>query len=135
MKYSQPFKYFISIIIAIFLLCLQSMISYAQNQKTDILPVFDAVDYGIVNDGATMNTQKIQQLIDNVSEAGGGTIYFPPGKYLTGTIFLRNYINLHIESGATILFTNSDMRNASETIELNKNIPENSLKVKGVISR
>jgi hypothetical protein len=39
------------------------------------------------------------------------------------------------EGCSNILFTNSDMRNASETVELNKNIPKNSLKVKGIISR
>ncbi len=38
-----------------------------------------------------------------VADLGGGIVYFPPGKYLTGTIYLKSYINLHIESGAIIL--------------------------------
>lgn len=75
----------------------------AQNESASIMPVYSVLDYGVKNDGTTMNTMKIQQIIDKVAGLGGGTIFFPPGKYITGTIYLKSYINLHIESGATIL--------------------------------
>ena len=75
----------------------------AQTKSTNSIPVFSVLDCGVKNDGTTLNTQKIQQLIDKVADLGGGIVYFPPGKYLTGTIFLKSYINLHIESGAVIL--------------------------------
>lgn len=65
--------------------------------------VYNVLEYGINNDGKTMNTGKIQSLIDKVSEMGGGTVYFPPGDYLTGTFYLRSYIDLHLAGGATLL--------------------------------
>ena len=75
----------------------------AQNKTVNSNPVYSVLDYAVKNDGTTMNTVKIQQLIDKVSGLGGGSIYFPPGKYLTGTFYLRSHINLHFESGAVIL--------------------------------
>lgn len=75
----------------------------AQGKSSDAIPVYSVLDYGVINDGTTMNTANIQQLIDRVSDRGGGIVYFPPGKYLTGTIYLKNYISLFIESGAAIL--------------------------------
>lgn len=89
--------------LAILFFCFLSVIIYAQDIQTKSLPVYSVVDYGVKNDGTTMNTLKIQQLIDRVSDLGGGIVYFPPGKYLTGTFFLKSHINLQIESGATIL--------------------------------
>lgn len=88
---------------AILFFCFFSVIIYAQDIQTKSLSVYSVVDYGVKNDGTTMNTMKIQQLINRVSDLGGGVVYFPPGKYLTGTFFLKSHINLHLESGATIL--------------------------------
>ncbi len=83
------------------IVCLFPLSGFAQEQyDSNSLPVFPVLDYGVINDGTTMNTEKIQQLIDRVADLGGGIVYFPPGKYLTGTIFLKSHINLHIESGA-----------------------------------
>jgi hypothetical protein len=75
----------------------------AQGIKSSGQVVYNVTDYGVVSDGETMNTEKIQAVIDDVAAAGGGTVYFPPGKYLTGTIFLKSHINLHLENGAVIL--------------------------------
>ena len=90
--------------ITLLIACLFSLSGFAQAQHgSNSIPVFPVLDYGIKNDGTTLNTDKIQQLIDKVADLGGGIIYFSPGKYLTGTIFLKSHINLHIESGAAIL--------------------------------
>jgi len=82
---------------------LNSQFIQAQEKSYDSFPVYSVLDYGVINDGITMNTEKIQQLIDKVADEGGGIVYFPPGKYLTGTIYLKSYITLNIESGAVIL--------------------------------
>jgi len=66
-------------------------------------PIYNVLEYHIKNDGESINTAKIQILIDKVADLGGGTIYFPPGKYLTGTFHLRSHINICLESGATIM--------------------------------
>jgi len=66
------------------------------------LPVFNVCNFGIVGDGDTVNTVAIQSLIDSCSKNGGGTIYFPPGNFLTGTMIIKNNINIYLSSGATI---------------------------------
>lgn len=64
--------------------------------------VHDIKSFGASGDGRTLNTDAIQKAVDTVSGEGGGTIYFPPGDYLTGTIRLRNNITLYLENGCTI---------------------------------
>ena len=39
-------------------------------------------DYGAVGDGQTLDQNSIQNAIDAVSSAGGGTVYFPAGTYM-----------------------------------------------------
>ncbi len=51
------------------------------------------------NDGAA-DTKAIQQAIDKCSEDGGGTVVFPSGTWLSGTIFLKSNISIHLENGA-----------------------------------
>ena len=60
------------------------------------------VDYGAVADGVTLNTEAIQATIDQVSSLGGGTVLVPSGVYLTGSIWLKDNVNLHLEAGAVI---------------------------------
>jgi galacturan 1,4-alpha-galacturonidase len=59
--------------------------------------------FGARGDGHTKDTLSIQAAIDTAAKKGGGTVFFPPGKYLTGTIFLRSNVTLYLEGGATIL--------------------------------
>lgn len=49
-------------------------------------------DYGAVNDGETLNTEAIQKTIDACANAGGGTVTFKSGEYLTGSIFIKEGI-------------------------------------------
>ena len=55
-------------------------------------------DFGAVGDGVTGDTAAVQQAID-----AGGMVYFPPGCYLCGTLYLRSYGGLHLDAGATLL--------------------------------
>ncbi|MDD2711259.1 MAG: glycosyl hydrolase family 28 protein [Verrucomicrobiae bacterium] len=64
---------------------------------------YNIKDHGGKGDGKTKDTAFIQQTIDACARAGGGTVYFPPGIYLTGTICLKNNVTLWLEAGATIL--------------------------------
>lgn len=64
---------------------------------------FNVKDYGAKGDGTTMDTKMINAGIEAASAAGGGTVYFPAGNYLTGSIHLQNNITLYIDRGATII--------------------------------
>jgi polygalacturonase len=66
-------------------------------------PFLNVKDWGAVGDGSVLDTQAIQAAIDSASDAGGGTVFFPAGKYLSGSIFLRSSITLNLEAGAVLL--------------------------------
>ena len=55
-------------------------------------------DFGAAGDGITLDTAAIQRAID-----AGGMVYFPPGTYLSGTIYLRSGGGLELSPGATLL--------------------------------
>ncbi|MDR2775468.1 MAG: polygalacturonase [Tannerella sp.] len=59
--------------------------------------------HGIVNDGKTLNTKALQSAIDECSKNGGGTVRLTEGKYLTGTIVLKDNVTIHLEKEAVIL--------------------------------
>lgn len=61
------------------------------------------LDFGAVGDGTTLCTDAIQRAIDTCSEQGGGRVVVPSGTYLTGTVYLRSHVELHLQSGACLL--------------------------------
>ncbi len=63
----------------------------------------DVRDFGAVGDGRTLDTEAIQSAIEACSSAGGGTVHFPPGAYVTGALNLRSHVTLHLEAGAVLL--------------------------------
>ena len=66
-------------------------------------PALSVTAFGVVGDGATLNTAALQQAIDTCSGRGGGTLTFPPGRYLTGTIRLKDGVTLHLDEQAVLL--------------------------------
>ncbi len=61
------------------------------------------LDYGAVADGVTMNTKAIQNAISDVAAAGGGRVSIPCGTFVSGTIYMEDHIELHLEAGAVLL--------------------------------
>ncbi|HJR80657.1 MAG TPA: glycoside hydrolase family 28 protein [Anaerolineales bacterium] len=64
---------------------------------------FNVRDHGAAGDGQILDSAAIQAAIDACAMQGGGTVYLSPGRYLTGSLFLRSHITLHLDSGAVIL--------------------------------
>src|SRR4029434_1980373 len=48
-------------------------------------------------------TASLQRAIDACGERGGGIVMVPPGRYLTGSLFLRRHVHLHLMECATLL--------------------------------
>ncbi len=69
--------------------------------------VFRLSDYGAVADGKTANTDAFRRAIAAVDAAGGGTLVVPPGIYFTGPIELCSGLNLRLDAGSTLLFSQS----------------------------
>ena len=62
-----------------------------------------ATDFGAKADGETLNTAIIQAAIDYISANGGGRLVFRGGDFVTGTIYIKNDVTLHLEAGARLL--------------------------------
>jgi polygalacturonase len=62
-------------------------------------------DYGAVADGTTNNAWAIQRTIDACAANGGGRVVIPSASdaFMSGKIFLRSKIELHLEAGARLL--------------------------------
>jgi polygalacturonase len=83
------------------LLCIVISIfsGYSQNG------VFNIMDYGALNDGVTLCSASIQKTIDACAKQGGGKVIVPPGKYLTGSLFLKSNITFEVYPGAELIFS------------------------------
>ena len=54
-------------------------------------------------DGKTLCTDLVQKAIDDCYNSGGGIVTIPAGSFLTGTIYLKSNVTLHLENGAVLL--------------------------------
>ncbi|MBV9382303.1 MAG: glycoside hydrolase family 28 protein, partial [Streptosporangiaceae bacterium] len=66
---------------------------------------FPVTDFGAVGDGTTKNTAAFAAAIRECSRSGGGHVIVPAGTFLTGAIHLLSRVDLRVEDGATILFS------------------------------
>ncbi|MBE6561299.1 MAG: hypothetical protein E7662_09235 [Ruminococcaceae bacterium] len=64
--------------------------------------IFDIRNYGAVGDGVTLNTAAIQSAIDACTAAGGGRVLIASGTYLTGTVVLKDGVDLHLAVDGTL---------------------------------
>lgn len=64
---------------------------------------YDIRDHGAAGDGLTNDAPAIQAAIDACTAAGGGTVVVPAGSvYRTGSIVLKDNVELHLERGAVL---------------------------------
>jgi hypothetical protein len=79
-------------------------------KKESLMPqdnFFSVRDFGAVGDGAALDTRAIQAAIDACALQSGGTVYFPPGTYRTGTLTLQSHVTLHVGPNAKLLGSTS----------------------------
>jgi len=59
--------------------------------------------FGAKGDGKQLDTDAINKTIETAAAAGGGTVFFPAGNYLSTSIRLKSHIALYLDQGATII--------------------------------
>jgi polygalacturonase len=65
--------------------------------------IYEITRFGAIGDGQTPSTWAIQAAIDACAHGGGGVVLAAPGVYLSGALFLRSHVHLHVMPGATLL--------------------------------
>ena len=65
--------------------------------------VLNVRDFGATGDGDALDTEAIQEAIDSCGAAGGGSVDFPKGRYLTGSVFIKSNVTLHLTRDALLL--------------------------------
>lgn len=74
----------------------------AQNTP-DSTGICNVRGFGAKGDGSALDTDAIVKAIHACAQAGGGTVLFPAGTYVTGTFELVSNITLQLDAGAVIL--------------------------------
>ncbi len=69
---------------------------------------YDVKIYGAIGNGITLDTDAINKAIEAAAAAGGGTVVFPAGTYLSYSIRLKSNIALYLDQGATLLAASPD---------------------------
>ena len=64
-------------------------------------------DHGAKGDGKTNDTRALQAAIDAAGRTGG-TVFFPPGEYVSGTLHLRSRVTLALGAGAILIASRDD---------------------------
>ena len=85
-------------------------LAFAQDGNRRRINQKSIAGFGAVADGATINTQAIQAAIDAQAAAGGGTVVVPPGVFVSGALFMKPQVHLHLEPGA-VLRCSTDLAN------------------------
>jgi len=64
--------------------------------------VYNVHDYGAFGNGNNLDTKAIQKAIDVCCADSGGVVFFPPGTYVSGTLYLKSHVTLKIDRGAIL---------------------------------
>ncbi len=65
--------------------------------------IYNVIDYGAIADGKTLSTNAIQKAIDQCSLNKGEKVLIPNGKFLCGSVVLKDDVHICFEKGATLL--------------------------------
>jgi len=69
----------------------------------DVAGVYSVRAFGARGDGKALDSPAINKAIEVATAAGGGTVRFPAGNYLSVSIHLKSNVSLYLDQGATII--------------------------------
>lgn len=92
----------------LFLLNIFNVNDAVAQQPVTNTATFNIKDFGATGNGTKVDTEAINKTIDAAAKAGGGTVLFPAGNYLSFSIRLKSNISLYLSAGATITAANMD---------------------------
>ena len=72
---------------------------------------FDVRTFGATGDGKTVDSPAINKAIEAAAAAGGGTVVFPAGNYLSFSIRLKSHVDLYLSQGSAIIAADSPLPN------------------------
>jgi polygalacturonase len=108
--------------IKLLLITLLASVKIANAANSNQAHFYNIKDFGAVGDGINLDSKAINKSIDAAANAGGGTVYFPAGNYLSGSIHLKSNISLFIDQGATIIAAPVAAENGYDEEEASVNI-------------
>jgi alpha-L-rhamnosidase len=93
----------LALLISITLAALHAISAHAQQpQVAHANGTASIADFGAIGDGKTLNSRSIQTAIDQLAAKGGGTLVIPKGVFVSGALFLKPGVNLHLDEGAVL---------------------------------
>ena len=92
-------------------------VAWALLTSASAASTYDVRAFGAKGDGQANDAPAINGAIEAASAAGGGTVDFPAGTYLSGSIRLKSNVALFLGQGATI--EASDENKAYDAAEAN----------------
>ena len=77
--------------------------------------IYDVKKQGAAGDGKTDDTAAIQKGIDACFQNGGGSVILTDGIYVSGTLYLKSNVRLHITESAVLYASGEIEKYGSDT--------------------
>lgn len=68
-----------------------------------MITYYNVTEFGATGGGVISDTRAVQSAVDECSEAGGGVVLFPAGKYMLGKVFLKSNVSVQLQNGVHII--------------------------------
>lgn len=86
---------------------------------------YSVLEYGADPSGKILSTAAIQSAIEDCAAHGGGRVLIPAGVFVSGTIWMRSHVELHLAHGARLqASTQLEDYNQEDAFPQNQSCPE-----------